>query len=62
MHVSGLINRGLDQVMSGAAGAQDAAAKLAAKKPTAKEIREEEKRSREKEGQGTRLGISYYYC
>ena len=47
MYVSGLIMRSLVHVMGGAAGAQDAAAKLAAKKSTAKEIREEEKRSRE---------------
>ncbi len=60
MHVSGLINRGLDQVMGGAAGAQDAAAKPAAKKPTAKEIREEEKRSGEQAG--NKEGISYCYC
>ena len=41
MHVSGLTKRRLAQVMGGAAGAQVAVAKLAAKKPTAKEIREE---------------------
>ena len=41
MYVSGLIKRSLAQVMGGAAGAQVAAAKLAAKKPTAKEICEE---------------------
>ncbi len=41
MHVSGLIKRSLAQLMGGAAGAHNAAAKLAAKKPTAKEIREE---------------------
>ncbi len=41
MHVSGLIKRSLAQVMGGAAGAHEAAAKPAAKKPTAKEIREE---------------------
>ena len=45
MHVSGLINRSLAQVMGGVAGAHDVAAKRAAKKPTAKEILDEEKRS-----------------
>ncbi len=43
MHVSGLTNRGLDKVMGGAAGAQDAVAKPAAKRLMAKGIREEEK-------------------
>ena len=43
MHVSGLINRNLAQVMGGVSGAQDEAAKPAAKKPTAKEILVEEK-------------------
>ncbi len=41
MHVSGLIKRSLAQVMGGAAGAQNAAAKPAAKKLTAERIREE---------------------
>ncbi len=45
MHVSGLINRSLARVVGGVAGAQDEAAKHAAKKPTANEILEEEKRS-----------------
>ena len=40
-----LINRSLAQVMGGVAGAQNEAAKPAAKKPTAKEILEEGKRS-----------------
>ncbi len=57
MHVSGLIKRSLVQVMGGAAGAQDAAAKSAAKKPTtATEIREKEKRSGEHSREGTWLG------
>jgi hypothetical protein len=47
MRVSGLIKRNLAQLMGGAAGAHNAAAKLASKKPTAKEIHEEEKRIRE---------------
>ena len=52
MHVSGLIKRILAQVMGGAAGAQDPAAKLAAKKLMATEIREEESRSGEQGGEG----------
>ena len=41
VHVSGLIKRSLAQLMGGAAGAQNAAAKPAAKKPMATEMREE---------------------
>ncbi len=62
MHVLGIINRGIDQAMGGAAGAHDAAAKPAAKKLKAKEIREEEKRSGEHARQGTWLGNNYYHC
>ncbi len=48
MHVCGMIKRSLAalaRIMGVAAGAQDEAAKPAAKKPTAKEILEEENRS-----------------
>jgi hypothetical protein len=62
MHDSGLIKRILAQVMGGAAGAQVAAAKLAAKKPTVKEIHEEEKRAREQAETGTWLEHNYCYC
>jgi len=55
MHVSGYIKHSLAQLMGGAAGAHNAAARPAAKKPTAKEIREEEIRSREQAEEGNGL-------
>ena len=62
MHVSGLIKRSRVHVMGGAAGAQDAVAKPAAKKPTAKEIREENKWSKDQAREGIGQGNSYCIC